>query len=289
MAGILHYVAAVRPLYLALWCVLAAISGGLVVLMRSRWGRKNPFYRCAVASLLVHVLLVGLTMTVRLVVGDGGAGAGPPIYVKLVDDVQREGPIELAAPPALLVEEEAAASAKPASDVVADTAEAEPLESPPLLAPPEPVAEEKIVMEDAAEPEPVTPIESGPEMVAPTNSGEATAVVTEVASNVPPATSPYAHRTAPIDSSTRSGTAAASRRKRRWPRRCGGLRRRNRRTAGGTPAASVRGSSERCSDKIAAARERTRIAGYGAGAVGVYGGRTLAYRGRLSADRRQGP
>ena len=73
--------------------------------MRSRWGRRQPLYRCAVLSLLVHLVLVGLTMTVRLVVGDGGAGTGPPIHVQLVDDVQREGPITLAAPPALLVED----------------------------------------------------------------------------------------------------------------------------------------------------------------------------------------
>ena len=127
IAGILQNVAAVRPLYLALWCGIAILSGALVYLMRSRWGRSSPLYRCAVGSLLVHLVLVGLTMTVRLVVGDGGAGTGPPIYVKLVDDVQREGPITLAAP--LLVVEEAAkqdsdlALAKPASDAEAEPAE----------------------------------------------------------------------------------------------------------------------------------------------------------------------
>ncbi len=209
LAGFFQNVAAVRPLYLALWCGLAVLSGVLVVLMRSRWGRRSAIYRCAVASLLVHVLLVGLTMMVRLVVGDGGAGAGPPIYVKLVDDIQSEGPIALAAPP-LLIEEETPASAKPASDEEAVAADAEPLESPPLLAPPEPVAEKKIVIDEAvappaadlavekpAEPAPVTPIQSGPDVVAPSIRAAESSAVTEVASNVPPATSPYAHRTAP--------------------------------------------------------------------------------------------
>jgi hypothetical protein len=106
LAGILQNLAAVRPLYLAIWCVVALVSGGLVYALRSRWGRTNPFYRCAVGSLLVHVVLVGLTMTVRLVVGDGGAGTGPPIHVRLVDDVQREGPITLAAPKLAAVEEQ---------------------------------------------------------------------------------------------------------------------------------------------------------------------------------------
>ncbi len=222
-AGILQNVAAVRPLYLALWCGLALVSGVLVVLLRSRWGRQNPFYRCAVASLLVHVVLVGLTMTVRQVVGDGGPGMGPPIHVKLIDDVQHEGPITLATPPALLVAAEPEAKdaaekeAKPASDVVAETAEKEPvaevapLESPPLFEPPAPVKEEKIVVDETAEvpaveavaetakpAEPVTPIESGPEIVAPsTNGGEAAAAVTDVVATELPATSPYAKRHAP--------------------------------------------------------------------------------------------
>ena len=163
LAGILHYLAAARPLYLVVWSVLAVVSAVLVVSMRSRWGRKNPLYRCAVASLLVHVLLVGLTMMVRLVVGDGGAGAGPPIHVKLVDDVEIEGPITVDAAPPLLAEDAAAEEAKPPSDEVAeDAVRVEPVEPPPLLAPPEPAAEKKIVMDEAADAPPqeaVTPKE----------------------------------------------------------------------------------------------------------------------------------
>jgi hypothetical protein len=209
IAGILQNLAAVRPIYVALWCGLAVLSGGLVVSMRSRWGRKNPFYRCAVASLLVHVLLVGLTMTVRHVVGEGGAGMGQPIHVKLVDDIQVEGPITLAAPPELLVVEEPKPEevAKTASDEVAELPEAEPvLESPPLYTPPEPVevAKKKIVIDEtvaAAEPEvkaevapvvdAVTPIEGGPEIVAANDDRSRAIAATEMASAVP-AASPYA-------------------------------------------------------------------------------------------------
>jgi hypothetical protein len=225
LAGILQNLAAVRPLYLAIWCVVALVSGGLVYALRSRWGRTNPFYRCAVGSLLVHVVLVGLTMTVRLVVGDGGAGTGPPIHVRLVDDVQREGPITLAAPKLAVVEEEREeaaeliALAKPASEEVAEVVDDGPaLESPPLFeqpkAEPTPVVEEKIVLDEeaevpkAAEPkepeqkvakaaEPVTPVEAGPELLAPVAAGAIAGAVTDVAVNVPPATSPYAKRHAP--------------------------------------------------------------------------------------------
>jgi hypothetical protein len=213
-AGIFGRIAAISPLYLAAWCALAVLSVVLVVSFRSRWGRRRPLYRCAVASLLVHVVLVGLTMTVRLVVGDGGAGTGPPIHVKLVDDIQRECPMTLVAPPPLVVPKEVRAEAKPASDEITETKKLPPatasepaaaIEPPPLFAPPEPVAEEKIVLEDAvdapllaatAEPaEPVTPIDS--ESVVSSQDVVKLPTVTDVASNIAPATSPYALRNAP--------------------------------------------------------------------------------------------
>jgi hypothetical protein len=220
LAGILQNLAAVRPLYLAIWCVVALVSGGLVYALRSRWGRTNPFYRCAVGSLLVHVVLVGLTMTVRLVVGDGGAGTGPPIHVRLVDDVQREGPITLAAPKLAAVEEQKIALEEPKNETQAEPVDDGPvLESPALFEPPAPVVEvaapveEKIVLDEkAVEPvpekakepeksvakaEPVTPVEAGPELVVPLEAGAVAGAVTDVAVNVPPATSPYAKRHAP--------------------------------------------------------------------------------------------
>ena len=101
-AGILRQLASIRPLYLAIWCGLGALSVLLVLLMRSRWGQSHPLHRCAVLSLLVHLVLACLAMTVRLVVGDGGANSGRAIQVRLVDDPVREVPLEFVTPPPLL-------------------------------------------------------------------------------------------------------------------------------------------------------------------------------------------
>ena len=214
LAGIWQNLTVVRPLYLAVWFGALVLSGVLVALSRSRWGRKNALYRCAVGSLLVHLVLVGATMTVRMVVGDGGAGMGPPIYVKLVDDVQREGPITLAAPPELMAveEEQPEESTDPASEKVAALAEVAPVMAPPLLERPEPAdaeVEPKIALDEKAEeakpeavaagpsfPEPVTPIEGPAEVPAMPPSSPHSAI-TDVAVSAAPATSPYAHRNAP--------------------------------------------------------------------------------------------
>lgn len=221
LAGIWQNLTTVRPLYLVVWLAALVLSGALVALFRSRWGRRNALYRCAVGSLLVHLVIVGLTMTVRLVVGDGGAGMGPLIHVKLLDDVQREGPITLfapeadSAPPELLAITEASSedAAKPVSEVAAAAAEAAPVvEAPPLMERPEPVAEHKIVLDDEKDdapqpkleqtaagpqfPEPVTPIEPTPADVAALASVPPAAIL-DVAAIAPPATSPYAHRNAP--------------------------------------------------------------------------------------------
>ena len=57
--------------------------------MWTRWGQSRPLYRCAALSLIVHLCSPGLTMTVKIVVGDGGGTAveGPPIRVRVVDEV----------------------------------------------------------------------------------------------------------------------------------------------------------------------------------------------------------
>jgi hypothetical protein len=219
IAGFLSRIAAIPALYLIAWCLLAGLSVALVFSLRSRWGRRQPLYRCAVFSLVVHVVLVTMTMSVRLVVGDGGAG-GTPIHVKLVDDIHQEGPITLAAPPPLLVEAAPEPEVEPAESQVAKVEEPLPaIEPPPLLTPPEPVAEEKaeekIVLDEPVAVPPLEaiaeaetkpePVEETPkiEPITPTPT-EAVAItppahsspVTEVVGTIPPATSPYAHRNA---------------------------------------------------------------------------------------------
>jgi hypothetical protein len=99
------------------------------------------------------LLLACVAMTVRLVVGDGEAGTGPPIQVRLVDDPTIEIPLTLVAPPQLFEREveqpvestpepiaESAAADAPAERelTIAPAATAETtIEPPPLLEPAE--------------------------------------------------------------------------------------------------------------------------------------------------------
>src|SRR5215467_13078443 len=107
--------------YLLLWAGSLALSVTLVVLLLTRWGHSRPLHKCAVLSLIVHLMLAFLTMTVKIVSGDGsgpgeggGAEGGPPIHVRIVEDVAK--------PAAKTI----ATSAAPASEIAA----------PPLLTPP---------------------------------------------------------------------------------------------------------------------------------------------------------
>lgn len=80
--------------YLVLWFLSLGLSIALVVLLRTRWGQSRPLHRCAVLSLLVHLMLAWAAMTVRIVAGDGdgnGGGMGPSIRVRVIDDAV-EGP-----------------------------------------------------------------------------------------------------------------------------------------------------------------------------------------------------
>ncbi len=104
--------------YLLVWCGSLALTIALVVLLRTRWGQSRPLHKCAVLSLLVHLLLAWAAMTLRIVTGDGGGGeGGVPIRVHIVQDSS-------AAP---LV---ANISAAPALE------DAPPLIEPPALEPP---------------------------------------------------------------------------------------------------------------------------------------------------------
>jgi hypothetical protein len=81
-----HRLAATPVAYLLLWTGLVAVGVACIVLYRTRWGQAKPLRKCAVLSLLVHVMLAGLAMTVKIVVGDGGgAGGGAPIRIRIID------------------------------------------------------------------------------------------------------------------------------------------------------------------------------------------------------------
>src|SRR3954447_11251203 len=106
--------ASVQFVYWLAWASTLALSLALVALMWTRWGHSRPLQKCAALSLLVHLLLAFLAMTVRIVAGDGagggGGGGGSPIHVRIVQEVGAasnvgkvkadKGP-DIAAPPLL--------------------------------------------------------------------------------------------------------------------------------------------------------------------------------------------
>src|SRR5262245_63359419 len=79
--------------YWLAWGGSLALSIALVALMWTRWGHSQPLQKCAALSLLVHLILAFLAMTVRIVVGDGGGGGGGslggPIHVRIMQDSGR--------------------------------------------------------------------------------------------------------------------------------------------------------------------------------------------------------
>jgi len=79
--------AATPTAYLLVWGGLLVVGVGIVVLLRTRWAQSKPMWKCAVLSLLVHVMFACAAMTVKIVVGDGGelAGQGGPIRVRIID------------------------------------------------------------------------------------------------------------------------------------------------------------------------------------------------------------
>jgi hypothetical protein len=127
-------------MYWVLWLSSLALSLGLVVLLRTRWGQSRPLQKCAVLSLLVHALLACLAMTVRVVVGDGGGGmAGAPIRVRIVHD--SGDPIALASNPPDGAAEAALQIYDPPQGVAPASgsdpeSEVEDVEAPELMEPP---------------------------------------------------------------------------------------------------------------------------------------------------------
>jgi len=69
-----------------LWLGLAALTGGLIALMRSRWGRSRPLRNYVILSLLAHVLLAAFATTIRIAATVQGSSDSPATRVTIVTD-----------------------------------------------------------------------------------------------------------------------------------------------------------------------------------------------------------
>jgi hypothetical protein len=177
-----------------LWIGSFALCVALIVVLRTRWGQSRPLQKCAVLSLLAHAMLACLAMTVRVVVGEGGGGAGgAPIRVRIVHESAdtfgvAESTTEVAATPALLeppAEETTSAQTSEASAEVP-----QPVDAPPLLElpPPEPASQ---IVEKPAPVEPVQVPEASTQTAAP-DLVAATPATDVPAEHPPAATAPRA-------------------------------------------------------------------------------------------------
>jgi outer membrane biosynthesis protein TonB len=134
--GAFTCVASIQLAYWLLWGGSLALSVTLVILLWTRWGHSRPLHKCAALSLIVHLILAFLTMTVRIVNGDGngggGNGGGGPIHVRILEDAGHPAVMALVS------------NAKTQAEVA----------PPPLLAPPPPEKEEPEPVAEAEKPAP---------------------------------------------------------------------------------------------------------------------------------------
>jgi outer membrane biosynthesis protein TonB len=200
--------------YILLWTGSLSLSVALVVLLRTRWGHSRPLHKCALLSLLVHLLLAWAAMTVHFISGAGG-GSGPPIRVRIM----REGAAELAFVD--IPDAPAADTAPPLLEPPPEESQASPteetttaVEEPPQGPPAEPIessaspASELAMPDDAAAARPDEVVNEPPAVVPRRNvdeerASEATAApAVEMASPAVTqpgvaAATPYSLRTAP--------------------------------------------------------------------------------------------
>ncbi len=219
--------AAVHLTYLLLWAGSLVVCVSLILLLRTRWGHSRPLHKCALLSLIVHLTLAFLTMTVRIVTGDGHGGeggglggSGPPIHVRIVEEANKpsdkvavaapEHVAEIAAPallappakvepPAPVAEEKTAPKADPATALAAAPEPNEKTVLEPKLAKTDTPPLAKAEVESSSKKSPAPTANSQQEKNANSTNAATASASTESAVATAPiaATSTYALRTAP--------------------------------------------------------------------------------------------
>jgi hypothetical protein len=84
LANLIDRLSAVPPIWHVLWAGLACLSLALVVLSWTRWGQSKPIHKCAVLSLLAHVLLACFATTVKIVASAESSQTPATVHVALV-------------------------------------------------------------------------------------------------------------------------------------------------------------------------------------------------------------
>lgn len=81
------------PIWITLWIGLAVLTLGLLVLASTRWGQSRPLRKCAVLSLLAHVLLACFLTTVHIVTGAAGTVDDAAMHVTIeTENTQLDAP-----------------------------------------------------------------------------------------------------------------------------------------------------------------------------------------------------
>jgi hypothetical protein len=158
----LSRVTSMPPVYLLLWAGSLTLSIVLVALLRTRWGQSRPLHKCAVLSLLVHLMLAWAAMTVRMVAGDGRGDSGPPIRVRIVHETENvmlltnDGGSPAVATPPLLEPPKEDAETPPENQAIAP--QTEPSEPVTATEPAEPVEPTDVAIAADAAPVAIQPV-----------------------------------------------------------------------------------------------------------------------------------
>ncbi len=85
---IVHHAVGMSTMWIIVWIGLVILSVALVLLTRTRWGQSRPLRKCAVLSILAHVLLGCIATTVQIVSGVTGTTDAPSVRVSIVHGPQ---------------------------------------------------------------------------------------------------------------------------------------------------------------------------------------------------------